>query len=139
MIKINKNVKKELINAAKLVRLNAHAPYSDFKVGAALLTETGKIYTGINVENSSYPVSICAERTALGTAVSSGERFFKALSIVSDAQEPVPPCGACRQALSEFCEDLLIISVTVSEYEQEYSLQKLLPHKFRGDMFLKKI
>jgi cytidine deaminase len=138
MPEISEKKLNSLVSAARAVQVNAHAPYSEFKVGAALLSGSGKIYTGVNVENSSYPVSICAERHALGTAVAAGERSFIAICIVSDSTEPVPPCGACRQALSEFCDDLFIVSVTLSGISREFSLKNLLPDRFHKEMFFRK-
>lgn len=138
MRKINKIILNELINSAHTVRLNAYAPYSDFKVGAALLSEKNNIYSGANIENSSYPVSICAERSALSSAISNGERSFKAICVSTESEKPAPPCGACRQALSEFCDDLIIISVTDKGLQEKFSLKDLLPHKFHGKIFLKK-
>src|SRR5215472_8641901 len=93
---------------------HAYAPYSGFAVGAALLTAEGTIVSGCNVESASYPAGVCAERVALGTAVARGHRSFLAIAIATDAQEPTPPCGMCRQALVEFGSDLVVLSVTRS-------------------------
>src|SRR6478609_7284214 len=92
----------DLFEKAAIARLSAYAPYSDFRVGAALLTESGKVFTGGNVENISYGLTICAERAAVFAAVQAGEREFKAIAIVADTGEPISPCGACRQVLAEF-------------------------------------
>ena len=108
----------------------AYAPYSDFRVGAALLADDGTIIVGCNVENSSFPSGSCAERGALAAAVVAGHRHFAALVIVTDAEEPTSPCGMCRQALVEFAPDLQIISITTSGAEASWSLADLLPHPF---------
>ncbi|GAB6098644.1 cytidine deaminase [Halanaerocella petrolearia] len=102
-------MREELIEAARKVRKNAYVPYSEFKVGAALLTAEGDIYTGCNVENSSYGLANCAERTAIFKAVSEGKQDFKALAVVTDTDQPATPCGACRQVISEFGPDIEVI------------------------------
>jgi cytidine deaminase len=122
---------KKLIQEAKKARGNAYAPYSKFKVGAALLTKKGKVYTGANVENSSYGLSMCAERVALFGAVSSGEKEFSKLVIVADTKKPITPCGACRQILLEFCDDLEIISATVKGKVKRFTLKELYPFPFK--------
>ncbi len=123
---------EELIEAAKRARSNAYAPYSNFAVGAAILTEDGKVFTGCNIENASYGLSICAERVALFKAVSEGHRRFKAIAIVADTPTPVKPCGACRQVLSEFGD----MDVIMANLKGEYSIKKLselLPEAFSKD------
>ena len=122
---------KQLIQKAKLVRKNAYAPYSNFKVGCALLSSSGKIYTGVNVENGSYGLTTCAERMAVFKAVSEGERKFQKIAIVTDTREPKYLCGACLQVLSEFCEDLKIICATMSGKTKTYTLKELLPKAFK--------
>src|SRR5262245_66511755 len=97
-----------LVGEARRVLANAHAPYSRFPVGAALLAESGRVYLAVNVENASYGLSLCAERSAVFAAVAAGERRFQALAVVTDTAEPTPPCGACRQVLREFVNDLPI-------------------------------
>jgi cytidine deaminase len=121
----------ELIELAARARLNAYAPYSRFKVGAALLARSGRIYTGCNVENASYSLTICAERAALFRAVSEGEREFTAIVIVTD--RGVSPCGACRQVLREFGRDLRVIVADTQEHQREYTLGELLPDDFKPE------
>ena len=124
--------KEELIRLAKEARERAYAPYSRFKVGAALLTEDGKVFTGGNVENASYGLSICAERVAAVKAVSDGHTKFSRLVVVADTEEPCPPCGVCRQMLFEFAPDMPILMVTLRGKEKELTLRELLPEPF-GD------
>ena len=116
---------------AEAARANAHAPYSGFHVGAALRSGDGQIFAGANVENASFGVGICAERSALCAAVTAGARSFDELVLVSDAVEPAAPCGACRQALSEFTPSLRIVSHGLNGETEEWSLADLLPHQFR--------
>ncbi|WP_027340796.1 cytidine deaminase [Halonatronum saccharophilum] len=106
-------MQKKLIEMAKKARERAYVPYSKFKVGAALLTEDGEIYTGCNVENSSYGLSNCAERTAIFKAVSEGHKEFKTIAIVADTKRACPPCGACRQVIVEFGKDIKVIMVNL--------------------------
>ena len=108
----------------------AYAPYSSFRVGAALLASDGSITEGCNVENAAYPVGICAERAALAGAIARGVRAFRAITIVTSAEEPTPPCGMCRQALIEFSPELEIVSVTREGKEARWMLADLLPHAF---------
>jgi cytidine deaminase len=120
-----------LREAASSAQRAAHAPYSRFRVGAALESADGRTNRGCNVENASYPVTICAERVALGTAVADGATEFTRLWIVSDADGPVAPCGMCRQALSEFAPQLEIVSEGASGGRQGWRLADLLPSMFR--------
>ena len=121
----------ESVRAAALAAMErAYAPYSDFRVGAALVGADGGIFAGCNVESSAYPAGICAERAALAAAVASGVRRFDLLVVVTDADEPTPPCGMCRQALIEFARDLEIVSYTRHGGEAKWSLATLLPHPF---------
>lgn len=108
----------------------AYAPYSGFRVGAALLASDGSITEGCNVESAAYPVGMCAERAALAGAVARGVRGFRAITIVTSAEEPTPPCGMCRQALIEFSPELEIVSVTRGGKEARWTLADLLPHAF---------
>ncbi|MCD6268165.1 MAG: cytidine deaminase [Thermotogaceae bacterium] len=121
---------KELIERARKARENAYAPYSKFKVGAAILTEDGEVYTGVNVENASFGLTVCAERVALFKAVSDGKRSFKAIAVVADTEEPVPPCGACRQVLSEF-GDMKVIMANLKGDVKIARLGDLLPDSFK--------
>ena len=108
----------------------AYAPYSNFKVGAALLATDGSVTEGCNVENAAYPSGICAERTAASYAVARGNRSFDAIVIATEAQEPTPPCGMCRQFLEEFSPKMLIIAVTRDGKEGRWTLEELLPKAF---------
>ena len=120
-----------LIAAAMKVRERAHAPYSRFPVGAAILADDGQIYVGANVENASYPEGICAETAALAAMVAGGARRALMLALVCDAPRPVPPCGGCRQRLSEFAgPELAIHLATVAGLRQSLTLGGLLPDAF---------
>ncbi len=121
---------RELYRAAKEVLYAAYAPYSGFRVGAALLVEGGQVFTGVNVENSSYGATICAERSAAVKAVAAGYTDFTAIAIVSD-DGAVNPCGICRQFLSEFCKDMDIITGDDEDHLEERKLSDLLPRTFR--------
>ena len=127
----NQNIAK-LAEIARAVRDRAHAPYSHFQVGAALESENGKVFSGCNVENISYGLTICAERNAVFAAVASGSRAFRRIVIVADSKEPVTPCGACRQVLSEFSENMEVISVNLEGKEFRASLTELLPRSKVG-------
>jgi len=122
-------MKQKLIDAAKNVSKNAYVPYSGFQVGAALLTKSGEIFTGCNVENSSYGLTNCAERTAIFKAVSEGETEFTELVIFSNTDELFYPCGACRQVISEFSSDLKVTIVSLKD-KFETNISELLPHGF---------
>lgn len=121
-----------LTAAAKAVRLRAYAPYSDFQVGAALEAEDGTIFTGCNVENLSFGLTICAERVAFGTAVAAGHKRFRRLVVCSDSKEPVTPCGACRQVMAEFCDELEVTSVNLTGDVFPTKLSTLLPRAKAG-------
>ena len=122
---------EKLIEQAKKIRENAYAPYSQFKVGVAILTKDGKVYTGANVENSSYGLTVCAERVALYCAISQGERDFVKLVLVSDREDPAIPCGACCQVLSEFNPNMEIICANLDGVVKRFSLKKLLTSSFK--------
>jgi cytidine deaminase len=123
--------KQKLIEEAKAAREMAYVPYSKFKVGAALLTKDGKIYRGCNIENAAYSMCNCAERTALFKAYSEGDKDFKMLAVIADTDRPVPPCGACRQVISELCdEDMLVILTNLKGDVQEITVKDLLPGAF---------
>lgn len=109
---------------------NAHAPYSNFPVGAALRTRDGQLITGCNVENSAYGLAICAETLAVAYAVSQGLTDFEEIAIATDDSEPTPPCGACRQVLNEFAPHIKISSYTRDGKEAVWTLDELLPHAF---------
>lgn len=118
----------ELIIEAAQVREYAYAPYSKYKVGAALLGISGRVYTGCNVENGVYPLGICAERAAVAKAVSEGERQFEAIAVVTE--DGGTPCGACRQVLSEFGLDIRVIVASISGHMRVFTVRELLPEAF---------
>lgn len=123
-----------LLEEARDVHGAAYAPYSEFRVAAALEADDGRTFTGVNVENASSPVGTCAERVALGTAVSAGARGFRRLALVTSGDRPASPCGMCRQALAEFGTELEIWSEAEDGVVQRWSLDELLPAVFRrGD------
>lgn len=118
---------KQAINTMK----HAYIPYSNFAVGAALVTTDGNIYTGVNIENAAYGSSCCAERVAIFSAIANGEREFAGLAVSAHTKRPVPPCGACRQVMSEFFKkDMPIYLVSESEEVYTFSMEKLLPFSF---------
>jgi cytidine deaminase len=119
-----------LIAAARQARENAHAPFSNFRVGAAVRAKSGRIYGGCNVENASYGLTCCAERVAIFKAVSEGERGFEAIAVVTDAETLTPPCGACRQIIWEFCGDVPVILANVEGKSESLRAGDLLPRAF---------
>ena len=119
-----------LKGAALAVQDMAYAPYSDYRVGAALLTEGGGIVTGCNVENATFGATCCAERTAVFSAVAAGHRSFRAIAVVTSGAEPGTPCGICRQVLAEFGGDMDVLCFTPEGAEQVYRLSQLLPFAF---------
>lgn len=126
---------KKMIELAQSAMKNSYSPYSHFKVGACLKTVNGKYFVGTNIENSSYGASICAARSALTCAISSGEKNFEAIAIVSSGDDFCPPCGICRQVLSEFGDDIKVVLAKSPQDYVVYTLSELLPHKFfEGDM-----
>ncbi|CAO1612016.1 cytidine deaminase [Brochothrix thermosphacta] len=123
----------QLIEEAKAARERAYVPYSKFKVGAALMTKEGKVYGGCNIENASYGLTNCAERTAIFKAVFEGERTFEKMVIVGETDGPISPCGACRQVIAEFCEpDMPVILTNLNGNTQETTVSELLPGAFTG-------
>lgn len=120
----------ELLNTAKKAMEHAYAPYSDFKVGAALLCTDGTVYTGCNIENASYGVCNCAERTAVFKAVSEGRRDFSAIAIVSSAGGETFPCGVCRQVLAEFSPNIRVVLQKKDNSAVSYKFEELMPHIF---------
>ena len=120
----------ELIARAMEVRENACAAYSHYKVGAALLAASGKVYTGCNVENSTYGLTVCAERVALWKALSEGERTFTQIAVVTSSEPPASPCGACRQLLWEYCGDIEIILANVQGLRKTLRLAEIFPRPF---------
>jgi cytidine deaminase len=125
-------MEQALVRAAVEARERATAPYSQFKVGAALLTKTGRIISGVNVESASYGLTCCAERVALFNALSQGERSFVAIAVVAAAEGGPMPCGACRQLLAEYAAGILILSADINDLEKtrRYSIEQLLPSPF---------
>jgi cytidine deaminase len=127
----------ELLAAAKKVRENAQAQFSGFKVGAALRSRSGRVYTGCNIENATYGLTICAERVAIFKALSEGEapRSFDAIAVVADTNVLTPPCGACRQLLWEFCGEMPIILANLKGNTEEHRTSALLPKPFDAGYF----
>jgi len=123
---------EELLDSARKAREQAYTPYSCFPVGAALLTSDGEIFAGCNVENLSFGLTVCAERTALCSAVAAGKRQFSGMVVVTDTPEPATPCGACRQALYEFSPDLWIVTANLQGQQRVYRLSELLPDAFQA-------
>jgi cytidine deaminase len=121
-----------LIAAARTAREHAHAPYSNFRVGAALRAKSGRVFTGCNVENATYGLTLCAERVAVFKAISEGERGFDAVAVVTDTDALTPPCGACRQILWEFCGDAEVILANLAGKIDRYRLSALFPKPFDG-------
>lgn len=125
----------QLLEAALRARDHAHAPYSKFRVGAALEAEDGTVYTGCNIENASYGLTMCAERVALFKAVSEGARRFVRIAVAADTATLTPPCGPCRQLLWEFCPDAEVVLVNLQAKMETFTTRDLLPRAF-DDSFL---
>jgi cytidine deaminase len=125
-----------LVQAALDAREHAHAPFSHFKVGAALEDDSGRIHTGCNVENATYGLTVCAERVALLKAISEGIRKFRRIAVAADTETLTPPCGACRQVLWEFCGDIEIMLANISGKTESYQLRDIFPRPFDAS-FLK--
>jgi cytidine deaminase len=130
---------KKLVEEANRARDNAHAPYSNYRVGAALVTTDGRIFAGCNVENASYGVTLCAERNAVSQMVAAGAREIAALVVVTQGPEPGSPCGVCRQTLAEFADDLPIgLTIAGEEMPRTFeTLRDIFPKPFRGDLVKK--
>ncbi len=126
----------ELVKIAIEARQEAYAPYSGFGVGTAILCEDGRVFTGANVENAVYGLSLCAERVAATKAVSEGCRRFKSIAIIADGPTPCPPCGACRQFLAEFGVETLVIMANTNGDVRKAKLKDLLPLAFTKEQFL---
>ncbi|MFD2045830.1 cytidine deaminase [Ornithinibacillus salinisoli] len=121
-----------LIDEAKKIREKAYVPYSKFPVGAALLTKSGKLYTGCNIENAAYPVTCCAERVAIFKAIADGEKDFEEMAVVANTERPVPPCGSCRQVMSEFFNsDMMIHLTNLHDDVKSVKMKDLLPFSFQ--------
>ncbi|BET18402.1 cytidine deaminase [Bacillus velezensis] len=126
--------RQELIAEALKARDTAYVPYSNFRVGAALLTKDGKVYRGCNIENAAYSMCNCAERTAIFKAVSEGDTEFAMLAVAADTPGPVSPCGACRQVISELCsKDMLVILTNLHGQIKEMTAEELLPGAFSSE------
>ena len=123
-----------LIEAARAVRENAHAPYSKFKVGAAIMTTSGNVYVGCNVENVAYPEGTCAEAGAIASMVAAGEREIAAVAVIADSPQPVTPCGGCRQKLAEFAAGSVEVTMATTDGATEVTtVASLLPGGFDAD------
>ena len=119
-----------LIATAKQARENAHAKFSNFKVGAGLRSASGRIYGGCNVENATYGLTVCAERVAIFKAISEGERKFDAIAVVTDTDRLTPPCGACRQLIWEFCGDIPVVLANLTGKVEVIRMSQLFPRPF---------
>ena len=126
----DKAIADRLVTAARKARKFALAQYSHFKVGAALLAKDGSVFTGCNVENASYGLTVCAERVALWKALSEGKRHFTMLAVVSDTSTTTPPCGACRQLFWEYCGDIPIVLANLTRITGRHRIKDLLPMPF---------
>ena len=125
-----KHADEELIEAARAVRENSYAPFSNFRVGAALETDDGEIITGCNVESASYGLTVCAERVAIWKAISQGKRKIKHIAVVADTEELTPPCGVCRQIIWEFGGDIPVILANLKGKTEVVQMKDLLPRAF---------
>lgn len=131
---MNLEMKSDLIASARKAKENAYAPYSEYSVGAAVVTQDGTIFTGGNIENSTFDMCSHAERTAMRTAISEGHREFQCLAISTEEQNGAPPCGTCRQFIAEFCSDDLLILSDSGEEIEEYTLGEIFPNAFRPEL-----
>jgi cytidine deaminase len=126
--------KDELITLAKQARERAYIPYSKFGVGAAVLTKSGNVYQGCNIENAAYPVTCCAERTAIFQAIANGEKEFAEIAVVANTERPVPPCGSCRQVMAEFFTPQAVIHISnMHGNSKSITMEELLPFSFQPD------
>ena len=130
------NDSDRLVDAAREARERAIAPYSKFKVGAALLARDGRVFTGCNVENASYGLTVCAERVALLKALSEGVRDFTRLAVVADTKSPTPPCGPCRQLVWEYAGDIPVVMANLDAVTGEHQMRDLLPLPFDGRLLI---
>lgn len=128
---LHEDLLQQLRDAARTASAHAYAPYSRFPVGAACVTGSGRIFTGANIENASYGLTICAERNAVFQAVAAGERDLRAIVVYTPTPEPTTPCGACRQVLCEFGDDIAIVCCCAGAATREYTVGTLLPDRFR--------
>ena len=119
-----------LIAIARTARQHAHAPHSNFRVGAAVRAKSGRIFSGCNVENATYGLTLCAERVAIFKAISEGERGFDSIAVVADTDELTPPCGACRQIIWEFCGDANVVLANLKGKIERYRMSELFPKPF---------
>ncbi len=127
------NENKALLQKAHEVLSNSYSPYSNFKVAAAILTQSGKIFTGVNIENLSYPAGICAERCAMSKAISEGEKIFKKIAVVSSANTFTYPCGICRQFMSEFMNNDSEIILSDNDIIKVFKFSEIMPYAFDSD------
>jgi cytidine deaminase len=134
----NKEAQRELLDAAWAAREHAVALYSGFKVGAALRDADGRVFTGCNIENSTYGLTVCAERVAVWKALSEGSRSFTGIAVVTESQKLTPPCGPCRQILWEFCGDMEIILANKNGLQRRMQLRQLFPEPFEDSFFRSK-
>ena len=138
VMRLTKQEKQALIDLANMARQRAYVPYSNYPVGAALRTKTGRLYTGVNVENAAYPQTMCAERVAIFKAVSEGEKEFEVITIVTD--NGGSPCGGCRQVMAEFGLDTIVILADgTGRLVKETTVKELLPEAFTPDRLSKQI
>ncbi len=121
---------KRLVESAKQAREKAFAPFSNFKVGAAVKTKGGKVFTGCNIESASYGLTVCAERVAIWKAISEGEKEFTNVAVVADTEDLTPPCGACRQIIWEFCGDVPVTFANLKGNVETVQMKELLPRAF---------
>jgi len=132
---VNPEWDEELLRAAREVRARSHAPFSKFKVGAAIRDDAGRIFTGCNVENASYGLTMCAERVAIFKAISEGAGKLERVAVVTDNNTLTPPCGACRQLLWEFCRDAELVLANLSGQRERLRMEQIFPRPF-DDSFL---